>query len=70
LIASFTSNPFKNPELISLPLATSVKASFSISQTVFSFADSITWIIGKSNFLANSQSLVSWAGTAIIAPVP
>ena len=26
--------------------------------------------MGRPNFFANSQSLVSWAGTAIIAPVP
>ena len=30
----------------------------------------ITGLIGKWNFLANSKSLVSCAGTAIIAPVP
>ena len=30
----------------------------------------ITGFIGKLNFLANSKSLASCAGTAIIAPVP
>ena len=47
-----------------MPVSQSVKASFS---TLPPFTTSM---MGRPNFLANSQSRVSWAGTAMMAPVP
>ena len=68
-IACLQDKLFKKSELIITPEFTSVKGSLS-TETELEFAGFITGIIGKLNFLANSQSLLSWAGTAIIAPVP
>ena len=66
-MASFASStviPSRNPELTITPVAQSVNASFSTSPPF------TTSMMGSPNFLANSQSRVSWPGTAIIAPVP
>ena len=56
--------PVMKPELTMTPVSQSVKASFSMSPPL------TTSTIGMPNFLANSQSRVSWAGTAMMAPVP
>ena len=47
-----------------MPDAQSVNASFSTSPPL------TTSMIGRLNFFANSQSRVSCAGTAMMAPVP
>ena len=52
------------PELTITPVSQSVKASS------FTFPPLTTSTMGRPNFLANSQSRVSCAGTAMIAPVP
>ncbi len=59
--------PSNWPLLTSLPLA--VNASLARSM-VSPAAGSITCLIGKSYFRANSKSRWSWAGTAITAPEP
>ena len=56
--------PSRKPELTITPVAQSVKASFS---TLPPFTTSM---MGRPNFLANSQSRVSCPGTAMMAPVP
>ena len=66
-LASSTDRPFRKSELTSVPVATSVKASLSRSLGTVPLTTSM---MGRPNFLANSQSRVSWAGTAMMAPVP
>ena len=66
--ASATSIPFRKPEFTSFPVATSVKAA-SFTSTGPALL-STTWMMGMLNFFANSQSLSSWPGTAMMAPVP
>ena len=66
-LASVTDRPFRKPEFTRVPVATSVKASLSRLDSVLPFTTST---MGRLNFLANSQSRVSWAGTAMMAPVP
>ena len=51
------------------PVATSVKAAFCTSTSEPSSA-ATTWIMGRPKALAKSQSRLSWAGTAMMAPVP
>ena len=63
-LASSTLMPSRKPELTITPVSQSVKASFSTSPPL------TTSMMGRPNFLANSQSRVSWAGTAMMAPVP
>ena len=62
--ASATLRPLRKSEFTRTPVCTSVKAACSTSPPA------MTSTMGRSNFLANSQSRVSWAGTAMIAPVP
>ena len=59
--------PSNSPELTATPS--------SASAWVMGCADSrpsrdTTWMMGRSNFFANSKSRSSWAGTAMMAPVP
>jgi hypothetical protein len=62
--ASSTERLSSMPELTITPVSQSVKASS------FTFPPLTTSTMGRPNFLANSQSRVSCAGTAMIAPVP
>ena len=64
-MASFTVMPLRKSELTMMPVSSfRVKASFSMSPPW------TTSMISQPNFLANAQSRSSWAGTAMMAPVP
>ena len=65
-MASFTVLPLRKSELTRMPVSSlAVKAAFCTSSP-----PETTSMISQPNFLANSQSRVSWAGTAMMAPVP
>ena len=59
-----TESPFRKSELTMIPSAMSVYAAACTSPPA------TTSTMGRWNFLANSQSRSSCAGTAMIAPVP
>ena len=63
-LASATLMPSRKPELTITPVAQSVKAASCTLPPL------TTSMISQPNFFANSQSRSSWAGTAMIAPVP
>ena len=64
-MASFTVRPLRKSEFTMMPVSSlRVKASFSMSPPW------TTSMMSQPNFLANSQSRSSWAGTAMMAPVP
>ena len=64
--ASATESPFRKSELTRVPVSTSVNTASFTSTGL----PATTSMMGMSNFLANSQSRSSWAGTAMMAPVP
>ena len=65
-LASAVGSPSRGPELTARP--SPLKAS-PVS-TARPPAGATTWTMGSPNFLANAKSRSSWAGTAMIAPVP
>ncbi len=62
--ASSTLSPSKMPEFTIMPVSQSVKAADCTSPPF------TTSMMGRLNFFAKSQSRSSWAGTAMMAPVP
>ncbi|TXT42527.1 MAG: hypothetical protein FD137_2109 [Spirochaetes bacterium] len=61
--------PENSPEFTANPSAV-VQAAGSLSKGPSSPGEATTWIMGRPKVLAKSQSRSSWAGTAMMAPVP
>ena len=64
-MASLTVSPFKKPELTMMPVS-----SFSVKAASCTLPPATTSMMSQPKALANSQSRSSWAGTAMMAPVP